>query len=132
VDENWNGKIFVIDVQYKGQVVATRKGSAGALAIVDSAKVKEAFINLINRNKPDTIDAAEIKGKPGVTTTVRSENKDEKVVAAPSLADKVKREIDKANGAKKQDDKKEVNSEAKPKVESNEPKPKAVMQKKSK
>lgn len=130
-----------IDVQYKGQVVATRKGSASTMAFVDSAKVKEAFIDLINRNKPDTIDEHEIKVKPAVATAEKAEGKDEKA-PAPNLADRVKMETDKANGAKKDDDKKSENvkndsknvKEAKlndkDKVKEGEPKPKAVMQKK--
>jgi cell division protein FtsQ len=65
-----------IDVQYKGQVVATRRGEGSAKSI-DSAKAREAFFNLLTRNKPDTIDEPETNVKPVVAR--KPDNKVERV-----------------------------------------------------
>jgi cell division protein FtsQ len=107
-----------IDVQYKGQVVAIRRGVGNAF--IDSAKAKEAFLNLVNRNKPDTIDEAEAVVKPAVV---------KEVVASPTsnLAAKVKSEIAKAAASSKEVTKLKAGT----KNDNEDKKPKAVMQKRN-
>jgi cell division protein FtsQ len=102
-----------IDVQYDGQVVGTRKGEA--LAAIDTGKVKEAFINLVNRNRPDTIE-------------------DRVAVVKSTLADAVKKEIEavKKKEASKEDsnnEEKKVQEQKKKQEKAAKPVPKAVMKK---
>lgn len=107
-----------IDVQYEGQVIATRKGAA--LATVDTTKVKEAFINLINRNKPDTVVEQTLVVRTTVANAVKRE-----IEAVKKKEEVTKMEANKENDKKLAEQRQ---SEAKKEVK---PVPKAVMQKKS-
>jgi hypothetical protein len=97
----------MVDVQFKDQVIATRKGTW--TIGVDSAKVKEAFKTLMDDSKPDTIEMS----SPKKQVVVRENSAEPKIIEKQKAAD-VKVEEKKV----------------KPEVKEGENIPKAVMQKK--
>jgi cell division protein FtsQ len=114
-------KYAIIDVQFKGQVIATRKGAW--TMNVDSAKVKEAFATMLESSKPDTIEIAPSQ-KQVVLKTKRSESKPVTKQVQPAITKpmEVKQQTD-----SKPKEVKQPTTEAKPEDKKV---PKAVMQKK--
>jgi len=121
-------KYSIIDVQYKGQVVATRRGAENTS--VDSNKAKEAFIKLLDASKPDTIDEVTAKVKPVIEKA--KENNRIKVTSSNELTKKIQAEIAKAEDKPKEEEHKTAKPAQQVQArQTDDKKPKAVMTKKS-
>jgi cell division protein FtsQ len=115
-------KYATIDVQFNGQVIATRKG---AWTInVDSTKAKEAFRDMMAANKPDTIEIAPSQ-KQVVIKPKKSESKPIMRQVQPAVTKPM--EVKQQSVTKLKEVKQQLTTETKP---YNKKVPKAVMQKK--
>jgi cell division protein FtsQ len=125
-------KYAVIDVQYKGQVVATRRG-AGIIS-VDSSKAKEAFIELLNASKPETLNNGTVEPKHTVEKEKSITKEDEPLIAKP-LTKKEPAKIARVESKVKEDKSSAIERPTgvkdKKKEPTNDKKPKAIMSKKT-